>query len=107
MTPRLRGLCEWPEPFGRVGLGLPGAGPQATEKRVKITDGWGGSRHVLFLAGREGSEKHCRGSMMVGRALTCFAPEPQVCREGSEKHCWGSVGCARSGVSIDLSAFFA
>ena len=48
MTPRL------PEPFGRVGLDLPGAGPQPTEKRVKITDGWGGSRHVLFLACREG-----------------------------------------------------
>ena len=38
--------------------------------------------------------------MGVGRALTCFAPEPKVCREGSEKKLWWwirwdglAVGC--------------
>ena len=84
----------------RPGPARGGREPQATEKIVKFTAGWGGSRHVLFQACGEGSEKHCWGSMRVGRALTCFAPEPQACRQGSEKHCWG-IGGAGSQWGVD------
>ena len=47
-----------------LGTSRPGPtreGGQTTEKRVKITAGWGGPRHILFQACREGSEKHCWG----------------------------------------------
>ena len=56
-----------------------------------------------------GVKNTTRRSMGVGRALTCFAPEPQACREGSEKHCWGGGGGGgrwsglSSEVPIDLS----
>ena len=57
-------------------------GPQAIEKRVKITAGWGGPRHILFQACREGSEKHCWGLNEGAAGPTCFAPEPPSLQRG-------------------------
>ena len=88
-------------------------GPQATGKRVKITDGWGRARRVLFQACREGNEKHCWGSMGVRQALTRKkCPRTTKLTEKRVKNTarcvWGgegggSVGSARSVVPKDLS----
>ena len=90
-------------------------GSQATKKRVKITDGWGGPRHVLFQACREVSKKHCWGfdgggagpnifctrtpklaergvkntAGVFGEGPLHWSQNHQACRDGNEKHCWG------------------
>ena len=83
-----------------------GLGPQAIEKRVKITAGWGGPRHVSFQACREGSVKHCWGSMGVGRALTCFVPEPPSLQKRERKTLLGgSVGLGGAGSQLGADRF--
>ena len=74
-------------------------GPQATEKRVKITAGLGGPRHVLLQACREGSEKHCWGLDGGWAGANMFCPRAPKLTEKRVKNTAGALG----GVPIVLS----
>ena len=99
-APGRRGWCVWPELFGRVGLGLLGEGAQATEKGVKITAWWGGPRHVLFQACREGSGNHCCGLNGGGAGPNMLCPRTTKLTKKRVKKLMGFGGGGGGGLAV-------
>ena len=64
------------------------------KKRVKITAGSGGPRHVLFQACREGYEKHCWGLDWSGADSNMFCARTPKLAERGMKNIAGGFGGA-------------
>ena len=52
------------------------------KKIVKITAGWAGPDIICSRLAERGVKNTAGGSVGMGRALTCFAPEPSSLQRG-------------------------